>query len=111
MTGVEFLGPDYVLPVEQKGILAGEDAGSGTPANEVTAGIAADRCKMQHHSEQVDVEQAAGGHETGSDKKRIAGEEETHEQSRFGKDNCRHAKIPGPLYECGKVGQIREKLA
>ena len=61
--------------------MAGKDAGARPVPEEVTALIAGDRCDDQHHKNLDDVEIASAGHNTNRKQKRIAGQEQAHQQS------------------------------
>jgi hypothetical protein len=99
----KFVGADSMLLVEEKAVFPIEDPRARGSADPIAQGITYDCSEREGRGQLVYVEISMRGEQSGGDKQRIAGQEDSDEESRLRKNYYRKPKESRPLNEIGKI--------
>src|ERR1700741_4582161 len=99
-----------MLLVEEEAVFPIENAGARGPTNEISDRVSTNRGEGQRWNERVYVEESLGSEETGRDEQRIAGQEDSDQQPRFGENDRSDAENSRPLDQLGKVRHAVEEV-
>ena len=100
---VELLGPQQMLLVKEKTVLAREQPRARHSADVVAARVTQDCRDGENRTKQPDVETEVRlrCEQPGSDQERVAWEKETEQQTGFNEYDDGQSDVPGPLHQGG----------